>query len=379
MSLALINVDSINLQYLAFDADPNNSISIGAQAAGGVDTTLIGHNAVSGDGTDNRNTVVGTFAGFGTTSGSGNSFYGYFARPLNPTDSIGVAQGYFASSATQGVCIGGFASNGGANATNVGYSSGADVQGVAIGSAATALVNGVAVGGNNPVASTDSVAIGFFSKSGTQSVIIGSNSGSLTIDNNNIVIGYQAGNALNVGGVSNTLIGYQAGNSITTATNNTIVGFQSDIPGGFSNCSAFGNGATNVAANDQIILGNAAITQIRAYVAAFTNLSDRRDKKDIEPLNAGLEFVNQLQPVRFVWNSRDGAKVGIPEVGFIAQDLLEAQQKTGITIPNLVDTTKPEQYMATPGLLVPVLTQAIKDLSAELQLAKDRISALEAR
>ena len=70
---------------------------------------------------------------------------------------------------------------------------------------------------------------------------------------------------------------------------------------------------------------------------------------------------------------RDGGKVDIPEIGFIAQDLQQVQKDTGITIPNLVYESNPDRLEASYGTLVPVLVKAIQDLSKQ---SKDAIQEL---
>jgi hypothetical protein len=118
-------------------------------------------------------------------------------------------------------------------------------------------------------------------------------------------------------------------------------------------------------------LGNASITTLRCQVTTITALSDKRDKSEITPLQPGLDFIDALQPVRFVWAMRDGGKVGTPELGFIAQDLQAAQRKTGYVIPGLVLEENPDRLEAASGTLLPVIVKALQQLSA-------RMSQLEA-
>ena len=86
------------------------------------------------------------------------------------------------------------------------------------------------------------------------------------------------------------------------------------------------------------------------------------EKKNIEDLTAGVDFINKLQPRRFVWNMRDGGKIDIPDYGFIAQELLSAQ-KGGYEWLKLVNDLDSNRLLATPGKLIPVLVHAIKELS----------------
>jgi hypothetical protein len=99
--------------------------------------------------------------------------------------------------------------------------------------------------------------------------------------------------------------------------------------------------------------------------------SDERDKTDIQPLEPSLEFLKKLQPVRFTWNMRlDETMRGQPDVGFIAQNMLKAQQDTGYSIPNLVIDKDPEYLLANYSRLIPTMAQVI-------QLLDERICVLE--
>ena len=182
-----------------------------------------------------------------------------------------------------------------------------------------------------------------------------------TTASNNTSIGYASLISNGTGG-NNTAIGYAAGygsslNGNSTGSNNTFIGF-----------NAVG---TSSSASNVITLGNGSIGTLRCQVTTITSLSDERDKKDIINLNAGLEFLNKLRPVSFTWNTRDKAKVGIEDNGFIAQELIAAQEEAGITIPNLINADNPDKLEAGYGTLIPVLVNAIKELSA-------KVTALEA-
>jgi outer membrane murein-binding lipoprotein Lpp len=199
--------------------------------------------------------------------------------------------------------------------------------------------------------------------------------------------------------VTNTAFGYQALSSITDGSNNTAVGYNalSIISSGYQNtalgvvgsdvfssstynCTLIGYGSAanlNSTANgsNQIALGNSSV--VRAWVGTpWTTGSDRRDKKDIEDLESSLAFVEQLKPVRFNWNMRDGGKVDIPEVGFIAQDLQQVQKDTGMKIPNLVYDDDPEKLTVTHTTLLPLLVKSIQELSQDNKRMNTEIQEL---
>jgi hypothetical protein len=85
-------------------------------------------------------------------------------------------------------------------------------------------------------------------------------------------------------------------------------------------------------------------------------------------LDAGLNFINQINPVRFDWNQRGGGQEGRKDIGFTAQDLLEVQEKTNITIPNLVDESNSNKYCITNTQLIPILVKAVQELSEKVKL-----------
>jgi hypothetical protein len=70
---------------------------------------------------------------------------------------------------------------------------------------------------------------------------------------------------------------------------------------------------------------------------------------------------------------KDGKKVDIPEIGFIAQDLKKVQVDTGRTIPNLVN---PEKLEASYGALLPLLVKSIQELSQENKRTNAKIQEL---
>ena len=91
-----------------------------------------------------------------------------------------------------------------------------------------------------------------------------------------------------------------------------------------------------------------------------------------------LDFVNDLRPVAFDWEMRDGVRRGVADTGFIAQELQKTQKTTGIEIPGLVYDVNPDRLEAAYGKLIPVLVNAVKELKTELDAAKTRIATLEA-
>jgi hypothetical protein len=88
--------------------------------------------------------------------------------------------------------------------------------------------------------------------------------------------------------------------------------------------------SSSTTVNNEITLGNNSISALRCNVTSITSLSDARDKANIEPLSNASAFIKDLKPVKFDWNRRDGVKAKEHDIGFLAQDLDEAQSKHGI-------------------------------------------------
>jgi hypothetical protein len=165
--------------------------------------------------------------------------------------------------------------------------------------------------------------------------------------------------------------------SSQNANNSVAIGYSAgqDIQG--ANMIVIGSGAapaTTTSANT-ITLGSSAITVLRCQVTSITALSDARDKKNIESLPTGLDFVNSLNPVKFDWNMRDGGKIDMPDTGFIAQDLLALEDSTGIAdYLKLTSRDNPDKLEASYGRLVPILVKAIQDLSNKVNMLEEELN-----
>jgi len=168
-------------------------------------------------------------------------------------------------------------------------------------------------------------------------------------------------------------LGLSAGSNVTTGSNLTLIGYNAQ--------------PTSGSATNQITLGDANVTSLRCAVTTITALSDARDKKNIQELSLGLDFISKLKPRQFNWDKRewyennisDGSKMQkSPTAGFIAQELDEAQTAANAEWLNLVLKDNPEKFEATPGNLLPIMVKAIQELGTENKELKKRLSELEA-
>jgi hypothetical protein len=228
----------------------------------------------------------------------------------------------------------------------------------------TTAANNTAVGNNSSVHNTTGVnntSIGYSSLLGQSGLTTGSG---------NTAIGNQVLNQITTGS-TNTGLGISAGFSITTGTTNTCLGAQAAVlltTG--SNNIAIGHDsqvATPTTSNS-ITLGNGSNTILRCAVTSITSLSDARDKTNIEESTYGLELVKSLKPVTFEWDTRDGVKKGVKDLGFIAQDLKELDNEH----LGLVYSENPDKLEASYGRLIPVLVKAIQDLSAKVEALESK-------
>ena len=151
----------------------------------------------------------------------------------------------------------------------------------------------------------------------------------------------------------NTSVGAYAGDVVTTGTNNCSLGYQAD--------------PTAADATNEVTLGNSSISAIRCQVQTISALSDVRDNENIEEVPLGVDFVNKLRPVKFDWAMRDGAQQGVQEIGFVAQELDQAQQEADAEeYMRLVLKTNPERLESSYGKLMPIAIKAIQELSEEI-------------
>lgn len=402
----------------AFGASFNLTFSGSALNAFGVDISsgrnsyatniAIGASSLIANTTGQYNVATGYQSLTSNTSGGQNTAYGYFALKTNTTSSFNTAIGCYAlqnSTGDTNTAIGyqsSAASMSGSGNTSLGsqsltsctsgsynttlgnssgYSITTGTENTSVGN--YALYTNISGNSNTAVGSNalrnntagNNTALGFSSlyanSSGLYNTAIGSNALSTnTTGNTNVAIGYAA-LASNLSSDSNVAVGVSSLNA-TTATTNTAIGTNSgDTNTTGTNNSFIGYQARGVSAttSNNITLGNSSITTLRCQVTSITALSDARDKTNIKPIQSGLEFVKKLNPVSFTWNTRDGAKVGLPDMGFIAQELVEVQNQTQV-IPNLVSHENPEKLEAAYGTMFPILVKAVQELTAEVESLK---------
>ena len=390
-----------------------------SNAGPGRRNTAIGYESLFANNLANENTAVGYESLRNTVEGYDNTAIGTFAMKNNVNGYQNVSLGYQAlegavgASGNNNVAIGRssmqYITSGYQNSATgtaalqrvtsgyqnaaLGYNSGNSItsgyQNVFIGSSS----------GREITSSYQNIGIGSSSlgelrtnSDGYQNVGIGDNTfNRLSEGRQNVALGSGAGN--NLGSEMeachrNTLIGANSMSEIAEGSNNTCLGYQSGrkdpnvddgvvvnfstylgyntiASGSTTNEIAIGYNAEGGGSNT-IVLGNSSIAALKCQVQTITSLSDKRDKTNIQDSEYGLDLISKLKPVTFDWNMRDGAKVGIKDLGFIAQDLQEVNDD----YTQLVDDKNPEKLEASYGRLIPVLVKAIQELKAEIELLK---------
>lgn len=103
---------------------------------------------------------------------------------------------------------------------------------------------------------------------------------------------------------------------------------------------------------------------------AWQAVSDERMKKNIEPLELGLEQIKALKPTRFDYIDEESENSS--RVGFIAQEVLSV-------LPHAVHVPEDaEQMMGVSATeMIPVLVKAIQEQQSIIEKLEARLAALE--
>ena len=305
--------------------------------------TGIGHSSLFSNTTGFCNTAIGNSSLRFNTTGSSNTAIGYQSLYSNTEGYINIAVGH-----------------------NSLYNNTTGIYNTAVGHYS---LSANTIGEYNTAIGNSSLR---FNTTGIYNIAMGYQSlYSNTEGDNNTAVGI---NSLysNTEGYYNTAVGLNAGYSLTTGYNNIIIGYYAE--------------ASSVGAHDEITLGNSQIGTLRCATTTITSLSDARDKKNINDLSLGLDFITRLKPRQFNWDRRewyedsksDGSKMEEKlTAGFIAQELDEVQQSENAEWLELVYTSNPEKLEATTGNLLPVMVKAIQELNDKNESLEEEIAQLK--
>ena len=395
---------NVAVGYQALDAidEGIRNVAIGTTAltsdTKGEASTAIGHGALYAQNftssTASYNTAVGYHAGVNVTTGTQNTLMGSLVGDAITTGEKNTAVGYDALTALTAGDRNTAVGKGALTTFNV--TDGSNTNNTAIGHDAgndlTTGTNNTFIGaeaGAKATTSSHNVAIGYGSFGGVDA-------SSANNGEQNTCIGRFAGRNLEGNADANTLVGDGAGENMTTGDDNICIGHDAGITG-----SPGGNITTGSYA---IALGNNNISSFSCKVS-LTATSDERDKTDFKDLDLGLDFVNDLKPVTYVWDSRinyvdttkddwkttvdldkitsDGSKKDDDlQVGFKAQDVIALEEAAGYKLSDKTNLTATvtndgKQYGLSYERFVPMLVKAIQELSAKNDALEARIKKLE--
>ena len=362
----------------------------------------------------NNNVCIGDEAGTALTTGDLNTFVGMNAGATVATHSSNTAVGAFALDAGTGTditAIGAGALGGASYAANENTAVGKDAGNSITTAPYNALVgayagDGLTTGERNTVVGYDALGA---EVAGNYNVAVGmqalrSQTNSSSVDTRNTAVGYQAGYNLSTGkfntllgsnaasgdtlsGDNNTCVGYGAGHGLTSGGNNLFLGHDAG-----RSTSPAGNQTTG---SNTVCLGD---DNIGDFFCADTSISssDSRDKADITDFNVGLNWVKDLRPVTYKWDKRswygtEEEPLGTPDgskksskvhIGFVAQEVLEVEKANGYadskdTMLTCNLTEDGQRYGMKYERLVPILVNAIQELSAKNDALEARIKKLE--
>jgi hypothetical protein len=188
----------------------------------------------------------------------------------------------------------------------------------------------------------------------------------------------------NTTGLNNTAVGAATCYTCTTGAHNTALGTSAlyNLTTGLANISigpinsagAYSPAFTITTQDNRISLGSTAVTN--AYIqVAWTVVSDARDKTSFASVPHGLAFVNQLRPTAFQFKADRSVEepTGPVRYGFKAQEILALEGGVGV----IIDNEDPEKLRYNGEALVPVLVNAIQELSALVEDMQTEITALK--
>lgn len=401
-----VNIDSSGNVLIGgtLPSSPNIDLKIDGSIVTKADATINTLTVGLGEGSISTNTAVGKNTLPSNTTGNTNTATGFEALRFNTTGNGNVATGYFALSKN----IDG--DNNTASGSNALYSNTSGDFNTATGSRAlysnTTGRENTATGLQALQANVDgnsNVATGTYAMYSN----IGGDSNTAngyralyfnTEGNNNTASGLSA-LTNNQTGSSNTAFGRESLLDNETGNGNTAQGnqaLQGNISGSYntangnnalSNCESgsgnIGVGFLNnvgayapvfdvVTEDNRIVLGHTAVTN--AYVqVAWTVTSDERDKTNFSPVPHGLDFVNQLKPTQYEFRvDRDSEETSGPiRYGFKAQDIVALEGNN----PVIIDTEDADHLKLKTDALVPVLVNAIKELTSKVDELQSRLDA----
>ncbi len=362
---------------------------------------FIGYEAgLNDDLSNNKNIFIGFQSGYSNTSGFWNNAIGFQSLYSNTTGVGNIVNGYRSlfnnTNGFGNIVFGNYTMynniSGNMNIAlgdEVLYHNTIGTDNVALGYAA--LYSNISGVGN--------VAEGMYAlhdnTTGFDNVAIGGQALEKSINSiQNVAVGVSALQN-NVEGQGNVAVGMQAGydpNGVNYYYS-TFLGYHTKLNVGRSNVTMLGSliSGAQCTGNNQVILGNTQVQQIRAQVSGITTYSDERFKTQVKEDVSGLDFILKLKPVTYVekpellheiWGTPDSVMQmmdhsGMEDVRFIgllAQDVEEAAKESGFDFPGIeVPRNSNEVYsLRYTDFIMPVI-KAVQEQQAIIDEQQQKI------
>jgi len=352
----------------------DRNVAVGEQAlqnmnpSGNVDTynVGVGYNAGLSITTGSENTAVGGKALDANTTGNGNTAVGFGAGTDLTTATRLTAVGY---NAAKDITTGGFT-------TAIGYEA---LQ------SATEATSNTAIGARCLEDCT----------SGDLNTAIGEASMlKLTTGSNNAALG-QSGLGLTTGNL-NVFVGKNSGNNLVSGNNNVFIGSaHSSAAANTSGQIVIGDTVTCVGSDNFTFGAGSTDSNIAFGATSITAPSDIRLKEDIQDEEVGLDFINDLRPVTFLWKKEkdipshfDSYVEGSEEErtmngkynhGFIAQEVKATIDSHGLKegFEMWQENESDGRQRVAPAALMSVMVKAVQELSTTVDELKQELKTLK--
>jgi hypothetical protein len=196
----------------------------------------------------------------------------------------------------------------------------------------------------------------------------------------------------NTAGSSNTAVGQAALRCNTTGNANIAIGFsaQNGLSTGVNNTIAVGCCAATSANFAHTVWGNSTNSICNCVYAAWSNVSDCRDKTNIKTLGSkyGLALIKKLRPVAFNWDHRDnyvreckytygekdGNLAGTKEhYGLIAQELKSVLDELDVRFDGLGHDDDKDAYRLTYEELIAPIIKTIQELATRVDTLEEKV------
>lgn len=179
-------------------------------------------------------------------------------------------------------------------------------------------------------------------------------------------------------GSKSVLGGFYTGRYSGGAVNNLLIGWYSYQINGYGG-------------NDQSVLGRGNNSACNCVFVGWTNVSDCRDKTNIQPLtNLGLNFIRKLNPVKYKWDRRQnyvdecGFEYGVKDgtlkqdkvqYGFLAQEIEFAAKTLGENFDAISYDSFRDHYTLNYLDMVASLTKALQEINNDLDLIETQLNS----